>query len=203
MPDRPRLGGPFILMIGAPGSGKSSWAKRHFPRRAIVSTDDLRGLVSGDPGNQAATPHAVRVMDAVVAGRLHFRLPTVVDATNATQRDRDHLSGMGWGTDCPPVAVVMDTPLEVCLARNSVRPKGRRVPESFVREAHARIREELTQAAYIPSGFSFGLWVIHDDGARVGGYVPLEYRGATWLDAARETDPRMGFRRVRLGDGDE
>jgi len=38
----------LVLLIGASGSGKSTFAARHFGADAVVSSDQLRGLIAGE-----------------------------------------------------------------------------------------------------------------------------------------------------------
>ena len=45
----------LVVLIGTYGSGKSSFAKKHFKRTEVLSSDDCRGLVSDDENNQSAT----------------------------------------------------------------------------------------------------------------------------------------------------
>lgn len=180
--------GTFLILIGAPGAGKSTWAARHFPADAIVSSDRMRQLVSGDESNQAATPAAMRVLTAIVEGRLEHRQTVVVDATNARPDQRQDLIDAGWRYNCPPIAVVFDVPLAVCLDRNQQRPQPRRVPEPFVRTTHARVAAEFPHATVQhPAWFEFGLWLVHDGPAQVGGVVPARHRSASWLAGAQRT----------------
>lgn len=187
---------PYLLLVGAPGCGKSTWARRHFRRRGeVVSLDELRGRAGGDPGNQEATRYAVTAMHAIVAGRIRFDLTTVVDATNAEPEHRDPLLTMAYGWCRPVVGIVFDTPLEVCLARNRRRRGSRRVPEEVVRRIHARVREQFpVESTWIGNGFTGTAWVIHGDGMRVGGSVVMDsaryYGAADWLDEGREPKPR-------------
>jgi len=45
----------LVVMVGVSGSGKSSFARKHFKRTEIVSSDECRALVSDDENDQAAT----------------------------------------------------------------------------------------------------------------------------------------------------
>src|SRR5262249_40431429 len=120
------VAGPLVVLVGAPGSGKSTWARRHFPKDQIVSLDEIRRVVSGDPNNQDATHWAVQARNALVQGRMRFGLPTVVDATNADPEQRAEIAGMRFthprsaaGRWLPAIAIIFDTPLDECLARNA------------------------------------------------------------------------------------
>ena len=55
----------LVVLIGASGSGKSTFARQHFLPTEIISSDYCRGLVSDDENNQAVTADAFEV--------LHFR----------------------------------------------------------------------------------------------------------------------------------
>ena len=45
----------LVVLIGISGSGKSSFAKKHFKRTEILSSDECRALVSDDENSQLAT----------------------------------------------------------------------------------------------------------------------------------------------------
>ncbi|WP_430786885.1 AAA family ATPase [Actinoplanes sp. G11-F43] len=178
-------GGLLLLTVGAPGAGKSTWAHRHFPPSAIISSDQLRFRVCGRHTDQAATPAAVRILHAIVQGRMQFGQTTVVDATNAEPRHRDELLEAAHQHGRPVVAVVFDVPLQICLDRNARRRGRRRVPESFVRATHARICAEFPAGLlHVPDGLAAVLWIDADGQARLRGQVPAEYRTRTWLTGA-------------------
>lgn len=153
----------YALLIGAPGSGKSTFAARHFPPDAIASTDRSRILVCGTPANMAAQPAALRVVQAVVEGRLEHQMPVVVDATNTEPGKRGALLAAGRRWNRPTIAIVLATPLDVCLHRNALRTGPDRVPEPFIRDCAARIAAEFPPGGdRIPSGFAGVVKVPHD-----------------------------------------
>jgi protein phosphatase len=72
----------LVVLVGASGSGKSTFAKTHFLPTEIVSPDFCRGLVSDDENNQEATKDAFDVLHYIASKRLTRMKLTVVDATN-------------------------------------------------------------------------------------------------------------------------
>ena len=44
-----------VARVGASGSGKSTFAHKHFARTQILSSDYFRGLVSDDENDQSAS----------------------------------------------------------------------------------------------------------------------------------------------------
>ncbi|MDP9318409.1 MAG: AAA family ATPase, partial [Actinomycetota bacterium] len=52
----------LVALVGVSGSGKSTFAKRHFGRFEVVSSDFCRGLVSDDENDQAVTKDAFDVL---------------------------------------------------------------------------------------------------------------------------------------------
>jgi protein phosphatase len=121
----------LVLLIGASGSGKSTFASRHFAAEAVVSSDRLRGALAGDEGDQRATKAAFDQVYLWVATRLAGGALAVVDATNVDWMWRARLLEMARRQTRPAIAIVFALPLEVCLARNAARP--RTVPASVIR----------------------------------------------------------------------
>jgi predicted kinase len=148
----PGLDAPaLVLLIGAAGSGKSTLARRHYRPEQIVCLDALRAVVADDECDLDATADAAGLLRAIVAARLARRLTTVVDATNGVPGERAGLLALAAAHGVPAAAIVLDTDLGVCLARQRARPGpspgrrwGRAVPESVVRNQHARTRASLT-----------------------------------------------------------
>jgi len=60
----------LVVLIGASGSGKSTFARQHFLPTEVISSDYCRGLVSDDENNQAATADAFELLHFIVAKRL-------------------------------------------------------------------------------------------------------------------------------------
>ncbi|MFE1579287.1 AAA family ATPase [Streptomyces fradiae] len=125
----------LVVLIGASGAGKSTLA-RTWPASQVLSLDALRGTVSDDPGNQAATADAADVLKVILERRMARRLNTVVDATNVEEAIRVELVMTAKKYGVPTVAVVVSTPLSLCLQRQEPRPASRRVPEDVVRRQH-------------------------------------------------------------------
>ncbi|MFF5393247.1 AAA family ATPase [Streptomyces sp. NPDC013012] len=125
----------LVVLIGASGAGKSTLA-RTWPASQVLSLDALRGTVSDDPGNQAATADAADVLKLILERRMVRRLNTVVDATNVEEAIRVELVMTAKKYGMPTVAVVVSTPLSLCLQRQHPRPANRRVPDDVVRRQH-------------------------------------------------------------------
>lgn len=129
----------LVLLVGPAGSGKSTWAARHYQPEALLSSDRFRALVAGDEADQAASGDAFRVLHLVADGRLRRGLLSVIDATNLSANARRTLLRLAERHGCPASAVVFDISLERCLRQNASRP-GRRVPEPVVRRHIEELR---------------------------------------------------------------
>ncbi|MFB7030954.1 MULTISPECIES: AAA family ATPase [unclassified Streptomyces] len=138
----------LICLIGPAGSGKSTLAST-WESTWVLSLDHYRALVSDRPGDQTATGDAAAVLQSVLEARLSRGLTSVIDATNCDQLIRTNLVETARRYGIPTAAVLMTTPLDLCLARNAARPAECRVPENIVRaqhraatDAHPRLRRE-------------------------------------------------------------
>jgi polynucleotide kinase-phosphatase len=112
----------LVVLIGATGSGKSTFAIRHFAPTQVLSSDYFRGLVADDENDQAASRDAFEALHFVAGKRLAAGRITVIDATNVQRAGRAELIKLARAHDVLPVAVVLDLPESVCLARNENRP---------------------------------------------------------------------------------
>ncbi len=112
----------FVVLIGVSGSGKSTFARKHFKPTEILSSDYCRGLVSDDENSQAATKDAFEVLHFIARKRLAAGKLTVVDATNVQPESRKSLVGIAREFHCLPVAIVLDLPERAAHDRNMSRP---------------------------------------------------------------------------------
>ena len=77
----------MILLIGIPGSGKSTWAKAQ--GCTVLSSDETRFVLSGDETNQNIHGKVFGAMRHLLRTRLGIgSSPTILDATNLRRRDR-------------------------------------------------------------------------------------------------------------------
>ena len=141
----------LVLLIGISGSGKSTFAQRHFGQFQVISSDYCRGLVSDDEADQAATQAAFDVLHYIVAKRLDYGKLTVVDATNVEVRSRRSLLLLARDHNFKPVGIVLDVDVDVAIAQNSVR-HTRSVAERVIRSQYQELRS--SRAGLSKEGFS-------------------------------------------------
>jgi protein phosphatase len=132
----------LVLLMGASGSGKSTFARRHFRATEILSSDFCRGLVSDDESNQAATADAFAVLHLIAEKRLAAGKLTVIDATNVHKEARKPFLELAKSQNVLPVAIVLDLPAEICHGRNVSR-SDRRFGGQVVRQQVAQLNRSL------------------------------------------------------------
>ena len=135
---RPRPSkGTVVLAIGLPGSGKSSWFKRH--NLNPLSSDMIRAMLFDDPTEQRFQDLVFSNLRSMLRARLVARRPlNYVDATNLTPQDRASWIKLAKDFGYEVQAVYFDVPLEVCLERNSRR--HRVVEEDVMRKMSAKLK---------------------------------------------------------------
>lgn len=132
----------LVVLVGASGSGKSTFAREHFGAYETLSSDAFRGLVSNDESNQSATAAAFDALQYVAGKRLDAGLLTVVDATSVQPEARRALVELAKAHDVLPVAIVFDVPESVSVERNAVRT-DRRIPAHVVKRQNDQLRRGL------------------------------------------------------------
>ncbi|MBM7440620.1 polynucleotide kinase-phosphatase [Streptomyces sp. HB132] len=133
----------LVVLIGASGSGKSTFARRHFKPTEIVSSDFCRGLVADDENDQSASRDAFDVLHYIAGKRLAAGRLTVVDATNVQPESRKQLVQLARQHDVLPIAIVLDLPEELCQARNATRPDRAGMPRHVVGRHRRELRRSL------------------------------------------------------------
>ncbi|MFZ0796266.1 MAG: AAA family ATPase [Terriglobales bacterium] len=129
--------GTVVLAIGLPGSGKSSWFKRH--NIHPLSSDLLRELLFDDAQEQRFQDLVFSNLRSMLKARLIARRPmNYVDATNLTPHDRHSWIKLAKDYGYDVQGVFFDVPLEVCMERHQRR--GRAVPEDIMRKMAGKLK---------------------------------------------------------------
>ncbi|MDQ3576871.1 MAG: polynucleotide kinase-phosphatase, partial [Actinomycetota bacterium] len=132
----------LVVLVGITGSGKSTFARKHFAPSQVLSSDFCRGLVSDDENDQAATPDAFALLHHIAGVRLRRGLLTVVDATNVQADARKSLVALAREHDVLPVTIVLDVPESLCAERSLARTDRGFGPD-VVRRQRDQLRRSL------------------------------------------------------------
>jgi predicted kinase len=129
--------GIVVLAIGLPGSGKSSWFKRH--NATPLSSDMVRSLLFDDVREQRFQDLVFSNLRSMLKARLIAKRPmNYVDATNLTPQERQHWIKLAKDYQYEVHAVFFDVPLDICLERHQRR--DRVVPEDVMRRMAAKLK---------------------------------------------------------------
>lgn len=132
----------LVVLVGAAGAGKSTFAARQFDAGEILSSDRYRAIISGDEADQTATRSAFTRLHRELKARLANGCLTVVDATSVEGSARRALVARAIAAHLPAIAIVLDLPTATVLDRNAAR-RPRIVDEVVVRRQLARLRSSL------------------------------------------------------------
>lgn len=133
----------LVVLVGASGSGKSTFARRHFKPTEVISSDFCRGLVADDENDQSASRDAFDVLHYIAGKRLAAGRRTVVDATSVQQDARRQLVELAKRYDVLPIAIVLDVPEEVCAERNAARTDRADMPRRVIQRHIRELRRSL------------------------------------------------------------
>ena len=113
----------LVVLVGASGSGKSTWARSRYRDQEIVSSDELRGIVGSGPNDLDASVDAFLLLDRIVAGRARRGLTTIVDTLGLDRDKRLAYLDLARQAGLPAVAVLFETPERLCRSRNAARDR--------------------------------------------------------------------------------
>jgi len=137
----------LVVLIGASGSGKSSFARKHFKPTEILSSDFCRGLVSDNENDQTVTKEAFEILHFIGSKRLAGGRLTVVDATNVQPEARKPLVALARQYHVLPVAIVFNLPEKLCQERNRSR-SDRDFGPHVIRQQTQQLRRSLRDLKY-------------------------------------------------------
>lgn len=143
----------LVALVGPAGTGKSTFAARHFAPGEILSSDAFRAAIAGDPADQRATRPAFAALHRALTRRLTGGRLTVVDATNVERHARRGLLRRAAFAGVPATAIVFDLPPPVVMARNAAR-RGRVVKPAIVAAHLTLLRTTLDRGALAGEGWS-------------------------------------------------
>jgi predicted kinase len=155
----------LVVLIGAAGVGKSTFAVRHFRTDEILSSDAFRAAISGDEANQSATGPAFAALHRALDGRSADGRLTVVDATSVRAADRRALLRRAGAAGLPSVAIVLDLPADTIHARNAAR--SRIVDAAVIDRQLDQLRRSLAGPDRAIDREGFAEIIVLDDADRV------------------------------------
>lgn len=113
----------FLMVVGLPGSGKSTYVNKYYANYCVHSSDDIREELSGDATNQDINKQVFETLHKRVKADLSAGKDVVYDATNISWKRRKAFLQELNSIKCHKACVLIATPFELCLQRNNSRDR--------------------------------------------------------------------------------
>jgi F420-dependent oxidoreductase-like protein len=139
----------LVVLVGAAGAGKSTWAAAHFSADQVVASDALRGMVGAADDDIAASSDAFELLELIVERRVARKLTTVVDTLGLDPEKRRRWIALAHAASMPAVCVAFAATAAECRVRNRGRDKV--VPDRVLTGQVRRFREQ--QPVFADEGF--------------------------------------------------
>ena len=124
----------LFIMIGAPGSGKTTWCKNNVPKNAVyISRDEIRFSIIKDKDSYFSKEKIVydifinKINEALDSG-----LDVYADQTSLNAGSRKKLIDALNKKPDEIIGIYFTTPLDIILQRNAQRTGRALVPEDVV-----------------------------------------------------------------------
>ena len=126
---KPQAQVPVYILVGIPGSGKSSYAAElaELVGAEVHNADSIREELYGDAAIQGDGKKVFGLLYTRAKDDVAIGCPIILDNTNITKKVRQKAMKTFDKYNCKFVAVVMNTPIEECKCRNKMR--DRTVPD--------------------------------------------------------------------------
>jgi predicted kinase len=152
------LGVPcLVVLVGPPGSGKTTWARRNGRGAVHVSQDGLIGAITPDGFDHVYRPVYREAEDAVARAALQARHTVIVDRTNRTRAHRERWLRIAREASCSTVAVIMTTPEALCRERNAKRDAGSRLSEERMERMFGALEPVRSDEGFVSIHFENGV----------------------------------------------
>ncbi|MER3397070.1 MAG: hypothetical protein C4315_03395 [Chloroflexota bacterium] len=147
----------LYVLVGIPGSGKTTYARRYLSDKWRVCMDDLRFMLSVEPYAEPLQPVVIElehiILERLLAGINSRFNDIVVDATSVTRERRRRYIELARKHGARPVAIFIQTPLEVALVRN--RQRANVIPEAVIHRMHQMLEPPTRE-----EGFEYVITVV-------------------------------------------
>lgn len=134
----------LVLMVGVPGSGKSTYARKYYKGYQLLSSDEIRKELFNDENCQSNNAYVFSTLYKRARAFLLQGLNVVIDATNVTIRDRKKALNQFEDLEIKRICCYIKTPIEICYKQDLKRERnvGKEIINSFFLKLEEPTKEE-------------------------------------------------------------